>query len=96
MNQSDFVRLISLYRDAHVSFSYDRVKNTLQLITISFEDECGENYCEIIADWHTRSTTILRSSALEPDELLQVSYVMKLLVNFLYKGVVDDGSKEME
>ena len=51
----------------------DRVKNTLQLITISFEDECDENYCEIIADWHTRSTTILRSSALEPDELLQVS-----------------------
>lgn len=96
MNQSDFVRLISLYRDAHVSFSYDRVKNTLQLITISFEDECDENYCEIIADWHTRSTTILRSTALEPDELLQVSYVMKLLVDFLYKGVVDDGSKEME
>lgn len=27
MNQSDFVRLISLYRDAHVSFSYDRKKN---------------------------------------------------------------------
>lgn len=26
MNQNDFVRLISLYRDAHVSFSYDRVK----------------------------------------------------------------------
>lgn len=97
MNQNDFVRLISLYRDAHVSFSYDRVKNTLQLINISFKDKCGEDYCEIIADWHTRSTTILRfPSTLEPDELLQVSYVMKLLVDFLYKGVADDGSKEME
>ena len=58
MNQSDFVRLISLYRDAHVSFSYDRVKKTLQLITISFEDECDENYCEII----DRKSTRLNSS----------------------------------
>lgn len=94
MNRNDFVRLISIYRDAHVGFSYGQ--NILQLITISFEDEYGESYCEIVADWKTQSTTILRSSALKSDELLQVSCVMKLLAEFLYKGVADNGSKDVE
>lgn len=86
MNQNDFIKLISMYRDAHVGFSYNRVYGTLELITIGFQDKYGEDYCEIVASWKKKTTTILRSIALQPDELLQVSYVMKLLVEFLHRG----------
>lgn len=89
MSPSEFVMLIDLYSDVVVDFKEYENTNKLQYITIDFlnSDDPREIYCEIVADFKDKTAHIHHVLSMSADQMLKVSYIMKILYEYLERGV---------
>lgn len=84
MTRQEFIDILSLYEGVEV---YVIESNKWVSITLSKYTDCwGGASPEIRFNWDERSIDITGINGLEPKALLQLSYVLKLVYEYLQKG----------
>lgn len=84
MTRQEFIDMLSLYEGVEVQFNES---DKYVSITLSKYTDCwGGASPEVGFYWGERSVDITGTDGLEPKALLQLSYVLKLVYEYLQKG----------
>lgn len=84
MTRQEFIDMLSLYKGVEVQFSES---NKYVFITLTKYTDCwGGASPEVCFYWGEQGVSVSYTDGLEPEALLQLSYVLKLVYEYLQKG----------
>lgn len=84
MTRQEFIDMLSLYKGIEVQFSES---NKYVSITFTKYIDCwGGASPEVGFYWGEQGVSVSHTDVLEPEALLQLSYVLKLVYEYLQKG----------
>ena len=84
MTRQEFIDMLSLYKGVEVQFSES---NKYVSITLTKYIDCwGGASPEVGFYWGEQVVYVSHTDGLEPEALLQLSYVLKLVYEYLQKG----------
>ena len=85
MTRQEFIDMLSLYKGVEVQFSES---NKYVSITLTkYTDYWGGGSPEVGFYWGEQCVSLSCTDGLEPEALLQLSYVLKLVYEYLQKGI---------
>lgn len=91
MTRQEFIDMLSLYKGVEVQFSesnkYVSITLTKYTDTLTkYTDYWGGGSPEVGFYWGEQVVYVSHTDGLEPEALLQLSYVLKLVYEYLQKG----------
>lgn len=84
MTRQEFIDMLHLYEGVEVDFNESN--KSVYIALTKYKDEWGGGSPTLSFYWNERSVSIDGTDGIEPEALLQLSYVLKLVYEYLQKG----------